>query len=146
MRRPVLVAALVAALTGAVVVGVGQARASAEPTYQRTVQMSCWDTPEVAFWPIWTVTADATMQSYPDGSERIVAVGNFRSVLSTREYGQPAWLFWVTDFHTTSPAELQAMLDHQEGQAVQWFAWAKLNALDQEMPVRCTAELWARTG
>jgi hypothetical protein len=146
MTRPILLAALVAALAGAVVVGVGQARATAEPPYQRTVQMSCSDTPDVAFWPIWTVTADATLQSYPDGSERIVAVGNFRSALTTRQYGLPASLFWVTDFQTTSPAELQAMLQHQEGQAVQWFAWAKLNAIDQEMPVECTAELWAPTG
>jgi hypothetical protein len=40
----------------------------------------------------------------------------------------------------------RAILDQREGQAVQWFAWANLNAIDQVISVERTAELWAATG
>jgi len=99
-------------------------------------------TPDVAFWPTWTAIADATVQASADGRERIIAVGNFRSELTTRDYGLPASMFWVTNFRTTSQDEIQYMLDHHEGHAVQWFAWADLQAIDQTMPVSCTTELW----
>jgi hypothetical protein len=137
MKRPILLAAIVAMVASAVVVGVGQARASAEPTYQRTVNVTCSTTPEVLFWPIWNASADVTIDGQPDGSERIVGVSNFKSWLSQRPYGQPVSWFWITDEWHSSDWPINHRIQESGGKSVDWFVGGNEQALDQTMPVNC---------
>jgi hypothetical protein len=112
--------------------------AKAEPTYERTVTMTCSTTVDTPFWPVWNASAVATIAGEPDGSEHIVGVGNFQAWLIQRPWGQPVSWFWITDVYATDQAAIDHELGESGGKLADWFVGGKMNAIDQVMPVNCS--------